>query len=112
LARRARAADQQHAVVAEDRGADGELWALRWLGGGHARQPAMMVLTLASTPPLIMPPASATSGLTQPVACSASVARVLSCCASRMAEPTAVRIEVMVSVIRSNSARVLASAAS
>ena len=33
----------------------------------------------------MMPPASATSGLTQPVACSASVARVLSCLASRMA---------------------------
>ena len=44
--------------------------------------------------PLMMPPASVTSGLTQPVACSASVARVLSCWASRIAVPTAVRIEV------------------
>ena len=33
-----------------------------------------------------------TSGLTQPVACSASVARVLSWVASRIAEPTALRI--------------------
>ena len=60
----------------------------------------------------MMPPASATSGLTQPVACSASVARVLSCRASRIAAPTAVRIEVMALVILSNSARMMASAES
>src|SRR5882724_9336683 len=55
----------------------------------------MMASTLASEAPLMMPPASATSGLTQLVAWSARVARVLSCVASRIAVPTAVRIEVM-----------------
>src|SRR4051794_10341418 len=112
LGRRARAAHQQHPVVPEDRGTDGELWTLRRLSGHHGGQPAMMVSTSASAPPLMMAPASATSGLTHAVACSASVARVLSWCASRIAEPTAVRIEVMVDVMLSNSVRIVASAES
>ena len=62
--------------------------------------------------PLMMPPASVTSGLTQPVACSASVARVLSCRAWRIAAPTAVRIEVMAEVMLSNSPRIAGSAES
>jgi hypothetical protein len=37
-----------------------------------------MESTSASEPPLITPPAAETSGLSQPIACSASLARVVS----------------------------------
>ena len=108
LGRRARAPHQQNLAVAKDRGADGKLGTGGLNGGGQGRSRkgacdswrsgscpivarrsnstqstceisvVMMFSTSASVPPLMMPPASATSGLTQPVACSASVARVLS----------------------------------
>src|ERR1700710_1655810 len=63
---------------------------MRWLDQGrHGHQWVMMYSTSASEPPLMMPPANATSGLTQPVACSASLARGLSCLTSGIAAPPA-----------------------
>src|SRR5580698_10883591 len=100
LARRACPPHQQDLVVAKDRRTDGKLRVCRLDQGSHGGQLVfMMVSTSASAPPLMMPPASATSGLTQPVACSASVARVLSWLTSRIAAPTAVKIEVIELVI-------------
>src|SRR6185312_577853 len=58
------------------------------------------------------PPAAVTSGLSQPMACSASRDLVVSWFAWRIAAPTSFRIEVMVSVIWANSARTSESAVS
>src|SRR5882757_4992979 len=105
LGRRARAPHQQDLVVAEDGSADRKLRMLRWNGGCFRHQCVMIYSTSPSEPPLMMPPAADTSGLTQPAACNASLARVESCWASRIASCTATRMAVMVPVILSNSAR-------
>ena len=105
LGRLAGAADQQDLAVAENPGADGELRA--GVGkAGHGQR--FMIWSMSSASlllPLIMEPARVTSGLTQPAACSARMVRVSSCRTWRMASPTVVRIEVMVAVMLSNSAR-------
>jgi len=65
---------QQDPVVPEDRSTDASVDAAAF--AETTVSPARSIRTSASAPPLMMPPARATSGLTHPVACSASLARV------------------------------------